>query len=58
MAAISVRLPTEFLDWLNDRAAEDGTTMGAEVRNAIGAAIVQAGDAERYGIDVLAEDQT
>jgi hypothetical protein len=57
MAAVQVRLPREFVNWLLDQAAEDGTTLSDEIRSCIAAAIVNAGDAERYGIDVD-EDQS
>jgi hypothetical protein len=52
MAAVQVRLPREFTNWLLDRAAEDGTSLSVEIRNCVAAAIVRRGDAKRYGIDV------
>lgn len=52
MAAFQVRLPREFTNWLLDRAAENGSSLSTEIRNAIAAAILRSGDAKRYGIDV------
>jgi Arc-like DNA binding domain len=52
MPGVNVRMPREFIDWLLDRAAEDGSSLSTEVRNCVAAAIVKAGDAKRYGIDV------
>ncbi len=52
MASINVRIPRELFDWLSDQAAENGTTVSQEVRSAIAAALVNAGDAKRYGVDV------
>lgn len=52
MPAVQGRMPREFINWLLDRAAEEGTSLSTELRNCVAAAIVQAGDAKRYGIDV------
>jgi hypothetical protein len=52
MPVVQGRMPREFIDWLLDRAAEEGTSLSTELRNAVAAAIVHAGDAKRYGIDV------
>lgn len=52
MASVNVRMPYELLHWLNDQAAEDGTTMSQVVRSAVVAAIARAGQLERYGIEV------
>jgi len=58
MPAVQVRLPREFVNWLLDRAAEEQSSLSTELRNCVAAAIVRAGDAKRYGIDVdeLPED--
>lgn len=50
--AIQARMPREFVNWLLDRAAEDGVSLSQELRSCVAAAIVRAGDAKRYGIDV------
>lgn len=52
MVGIQARIPAAFGAWLSDQASENGSTVSAEIRNAIAAAIVRAGNAERYGIDV------
>jgi hypothetical protein len=52
MPGVNLRMPREFIDWLLDRAAENGTTLSVEVRSCVAAAIVRSGDAKRYGIDV------
>jgi hypothetical protein len=56
MAGIQARIPAQFAAWLNDQAAEEQTTVSQIIRNAIGAAIVAAGDAKRYGIELVEEE--
>lgn len=43
MAAVSVRLHAEQLAWLNETAAETGSTMGEQVRSAVWFAMARAG---------------
>lgn len=57
MPAINVRMPPEFVTWLNLRAAEDSTTVAQIVRDAVGAAILRDGRAEELGIEVRSEDE-
>jgi hypothetical protein len=52
MPVVQGRMPREFINWLLDRAAEEGTSLSTELRNCVAAAVVRAGDAKRYGIDV------
>lgn len=60
MAGVQARIPVQFAMWLNDQAAEGATTVSQVIRDCIAAAILKAGDAKRYGIDVvdLAEDES
>jgi predicted HicB family RNase H-like nuclease len=55
MGAVNVRIPPEFLGWLNLQAAEERITVSQVVRDCIAAAIVQSGDAEAFGITIEAE---
>lgn len=52
----NVRVPLAYVNWLHDRAVEDGVTISEVIRNAVAVAMVKAGDAERYGIE-LPEDE-
>jgi hypothetical protein len=47
---LSVRLPTSFIAWLHDRASENATSVGYEIRTAVGSAIIDGGWGERYGV--------
>lgn len=50
--AIQARMPREFVNWLLDQAAEEQVSMSQILRDCVAGAIVSAGDAKRYGIDV------
>ena len=55
MGALSVRMPAEFVAWLNFRSVEDDTTVGQVIRDCVATAIVRSGDAEAFGIPVVDE---
>jgi hypothetical protein len=53
--SLNVRVPVEFLGWLNLEAAEQECTVADVVRGCIALAIYRAGYADQFGVEIVDE---
>ena len=56
MGSFSVRMPAAFVQWLDVKAAENQSSVGAVLRTMVAVAIMDAGEAADYGITVHEHD--